>query len=203
MAYVDGRIIFSNLKGFPVLEDGSKINTQCFIDGAKEVVSLIESFGTLFMPVVYDMNGNIEKIHKIFVERALQTSYLEDLLLYELKYTVQSPLMDSLLWLKRALELLEVFFRKVANDTTLEESLKDHLREAYTETLKPYHGIIVQTAFSVVYRFISNRSVLIGNHKENVKHLILYLNPLRSHLNQINAFYSQYNLDHQSKVHSI
>lgn len=49
----------------------------------------------------------------------------------------------------RALELIEVFFRKVVNDKTLQDSLKNHLQEAYTETLKPYHGFIVQTAFSV------------------------------------------------------
>lgn len=40
MAYVDGRIMFVKLKGFPTL-DSSNVQTQCFIDGAKEVVSLI------------------------------------------------------------------------------------------------------------------------------------------------------------------
>lgn len=44
MAYVNGRIVFSKLKGFPMLDDGSNIQTQCFIDGAKEVVSLIGEY---------------------------------------------------------------------------------------------------------------------------------------------------------------
>lgn len=44
MAYVDGRIVFVKLKGFPILDDSSKIKTQCFIDGAKEIVSLIGNF---------------------------------------------------------------------------------------------------------------------------------------------------------------
>lgn len=94
MAYVDGKIVFAKLKGFPTLNDSSKVQTQSFLDGAKEVVSLIgksfwcsvsvwnvceavtneiffflkilEEFGNLFMPVVYDMNGNIEvKLHQL------------------------------------------------------------------------------------------------------------------------------------------
>lgn len=55
----------------------------------------------------------------------------------------------------------------------------------------------------MVYRFVSNRSTLIGNDEQNVKDLIAFLDPLRSHLNRINAFYSAHNLDHQYKVNSI
>lgn len=83
MAYVNGKIIFSKLKGFPILDDNSKIETLCFIEGAKEIVSLIGEFfllcaenvitisfinlfsgefGPLFIPVVQDMNGNVEVI---------------------------------------------------------------------------------------------------------------------------------------------
>lgn len=88
MAYINGKIIFGKLKGFPQLPDGAKIQTKCFIDGAKEIVSLIgrsfikyvfacvrkkltlkfaflpEQFGALFMPVVYDVGGNVEVINK-------------------------------------------------------------------------------------------------------------------------------------------
>ncbi|XP_037043742.1 glycolipid transfer protein [Bradysia coprophila] len=203
MAYLNGKIIFGKLKGFPPLHGDAKIQTQCFIDGAREIVSLIEDFGALFMPVVYDMGGNIEKINKIFIERSLQSPYLEDLLRHELEHTKQSAIFDSLLWLKRALELIEVFFRKVAYDETLQERLKYYLKEAYEVTLKPYHGIIVQTAFSVVYRFISDRSVLIGKDDENLKDLKTFLDPFRAHLDGINAFYSKHNLDHQYKINSI
>lgn len=54
MAYVDGRIVFSKLKGFPVLDNSnsSQIQTQCFIDGAKEVVSLIGKLITITFSVV-------------------------------------------------------------------------------------------------------------------------------------------------------
>lgn len=41
MAFVEGRIVFSKLNGFPALHDNSKIQTQILLDGAKEVVSLI------------------------------------------------------------------------------------------------------------------------------------------------------------------
>lgn len=49
MAYINGKIIFGKLKGFAALhKDESKVQTQCFIDGAKEIVSLIGKFSGRF-----------------------------------------------------------------------------------------------------------------------------------------------------------
>lgn len=83
MAYVNGKIIFSELKGFPVLDDNAQVETDAFINGASEIVSLIgkwtlkfknvavfqifisDAFGALFMPVVRDMGGNVEVKKKL------------------------------------------------------------------------------------------------------------------------------------------
>lgn len=76
----EARIQFKTLKGFP--EGGDKIETQTFLNAAKEVVTVIgefidryslseldiyayvlptftETLGKLFTPVISDMNGNI------------------------------------------------------------------------------------------------------------------------------------------------
>lgn len=50
---------------------------------------------------------------------------------------------------RRALELIESFFRNILNDKTNEENVKHHLKEAYIRTLKPHHSWIVQEAFGV------------------------------------------------------
>lgn len=79
----DARIQFKVLKGFPTPAE-DKIETQAFLNAAKEIVTVIgkfgrmdfwidrsimqvivylntrtETFGKLFTPVIKDMNGNI------------------------------------------------------------------------------------------------------------------------------------------------
>lgn len=70
MAYVDGRIDFSKLKGFPILDDSSKIQTQGFVNGAKEVVSLIGEF----IKFVYMEFSNINVINSSGIWCSLHTS---------------------------------------------------------------------------------------------------------------------------------
>lgn len=49
----------------------------------------------------------------------------------------------------RALEMIEAFFTNVLNDASSQEDLRQHIRDAYKCTLQPFHGWIVQEAFSV------------------------------------------------------
>lgn len=55
----------------------------------------------------------------------------------------------------------------------------------------------------MVYRFISDRSVLVGKDDENLKDLKAFLVPFRSYLDEINAFYGKHKLDNQYKINSI
>lgn len=73
--------------------------------------------------------------------------YLHNLLLSNGKHGEAAR--DALLWLMRALKMIERFFTNVAKDETREENLKSHFQSAYDETLMQYHNYFIRKLFSV------------------------------------------------------
>uniref|UniRef100_A0A1A9W8M0 Glycolipid transfer protein domain-containing protein n=1 Tax=Glossina brevipalpis TaxID=37001 RepID=A0A1A9W8M0_9MUSC len=189
------RVVFSKLKGFPPgIED--KLQTEEFLMAANEIVEVIRAFGTLFTPVVSDMSGNINKIRKSYEKNCVKGKYLEDLIALHGKE--DNFVADALLWLKRGLQLICIFFENIYNDLEQSQAIKKHLQDAYERTLKPYHGFIVQTTVKIIYNWVPTRSQLIGQgtvHKENMEVLSTYLPTLRGHLNRLDALLKQYKLD--------
>ena len=58
-----------------------------------------------------------------------------------------------LLWLKRAIEMMERFFWMILNDIDVIEERSDNIKplisRAYDEVLRPYHGFLLQNASKV------------------------------------------------------
>lgn len=79
--------------------------------------------------------------------------YLEDLILCDSEGNESSNAFDTvtegLLWLKRALEMIERFFRNMLDDTTCSDNVKHLLKKAYEDALLPYHGFFAQKGFQV------------------------------------------------------
>lgn len=63
-------------------------------------LSISDQFGKVFAPVVYDMNGNIEKLEKIYLQNCEYNKYLEEMILHDIE-NKSIAAKDSLLWLKR------------------------------------------------------------------------------------------------------
>ncbi|XP_023166975.1 glycolipid transfer protein [Drosophila hydei] len=196
----DARIQFKGLKGFPATEQ-DKIETQAFLNASKEIVTVIETFGKLFTPVIKDMNGNINKLTKVYGTDVLKYNYLEDMIV--LNVNVDDYASTALLWLKRGLQLICTFFENIYNDAQRKEALKPHLQDAYEKTLKPYHGFIVQSTIKIIYSWVPTRSQLLGQgpaQLENIEVLTNYLPTMRTHLDRIDALLKAHNLDDASKV---
>ncbi|XP_017034685.1 glycolipid transfer protein [Drosophila kikkawai] len=194
------RIQFKALKGFPA-STSDKLETQAFLAAAKEIVTVIESFGKLFTPVISDMNGNINKLTKAYGADVLKYQYLEDLIV--LNVNVDDFAANALLWLKRGLQLICTFFENIYNDAGAKEALKQHLQDAYERTLKPYHGFIVQNTIKIIYSWVPTRSQLLGQgaaQAENIEVMTSYLPTMRAHLDAIDALLKAHNLDDARKV---
>ncbi|XP_055682378.1 glycolipid transfer protein A [Lutzomyia longipalpis] len=198
---MEPKLSMKTVKGYPDLPANDKINTIHFLNASREVVAAFESFGKLFKPVVYDMNGNIEKLHKHYIQDKMGNQFLDDMLVNDARN--RRLIVEPLLWLKRALEMIEAFFTNILNDNSKQEDLRQHIRDAYKCTLQPYHGWIVQEAFSVIYRWVPTRSQLFGQgakHSENMQYLEMFLLPLRAHLQRLNNLYTAHSLHSTKKA---
>ncbi|XP_076364072.1 glycolipid transfer protein isoform X2 [Tachypleus tridentatus] len=224
----------------------------------------LKLLGKAFLPVKYDVNGNIEwpsqisnwkslcglvcgpplillfhiicmvwqSLHlRIFAyscaiilttsaklyRRKLQTIYKTD----ELKFKHLSSIVihemnddkdkdkvgtDALLWLKRALQYIQVFLSYFVEDYVqgnCTEDLVPFFRKAYEEKLKQYHGFIIQNLFGLCLRAAPGRKqliVLLSNGKEDKEGEVFddlknFLVGMTANLDIIVDLYKKYNFE--------
>ena len=151
------RLKLADLKGFPEnIDKDGKIKTVEFIDASNEIVAVIEKFGKLFTPIVMDMRGNSSQLFDLYQKDVKNWEFIEDMIL-------TAPELNSrswLLWLKRALELIERFFYYVITDPNIiaqkSESLQPMIVRAYNEVLKVSHWMLR----NVFYCITSSSAIL-------------------------------------------
>uniref|UniRef100_A0A8D8H5A2 Glycolipid transfer protein n=1 Tax=Culex pipiens TaxID=7175 RepID=A0A8D8H5A2_CULPI len=202
------RIDFSKLKCFPELDgEKNKIVTKAFLESAQNVIDSIESFGILFSPIVKDMRGNVKRLEAKYNENDKAFHYLEDLILCDSKGNEISNAFDTvtegLLWLKRALEMIERFFRNMLDDTTCSDNVKHLLKKAYEDALLPYHGFFAQKGFQVLHHYVPTRTALLGSSQTNNNNIVAlktFLITFRANIDHINAFFEANNLNKTYKV---
>eukprot|EP00118_Oscarella_pearsei_P025819 m.308834 g.308834 ORF g.308834 m.308834 type:complete len:205 (+) comp44941_c0_seq1:18-632(+) len=144
-------------KFLPVPENG-RIATESFLDAAGEVVPFFDVLGpTTFKPVKSDINGNIKKLRAIFEKDKEKYSTLQGIVEAEIaEGTTQAKNSgtDALLWLKRALQFIQVFLNKVLEG---EQDLSKCASAAYEASLKRFHGWIVRGIFSLAMKAVPYR----------------------------------------------
>lgn len=131
------RLRLEEVRGFPErFEENGKIKTAEFLDAANEVVHIISQFGTVFFPIVQDMKGNTSALYEVYNKDPQNFIYLQDMILT----TSNNDARTWLLWLKRALDLIEKFFTAVINDEDIIQEKSNNLQpmiiNAYNVVLK-------------------------------------------------------------------
>lgn len=203
----EAKILFRQLKPFPVIDENNnfKIETAHFLESSNQIIDAMACFGKLFAPIVRDMRQNVQKITVKYKQNETLFQYLEDLILKDKdgNDVPFNPVTDGLLWLKRAFEMMEQFFRNLLEDATCSEQVKPHLKKAYEECLLPYHGFLAQKAFQLLHLYLPTRTSLLGpseSNMDNLKALEEFLVLFRANLNHINEFFTQHDLHRTYKA---
>jgi len=198
------RLTLVSLNGFPEeLHPSGKILTISFIEASSEVIGIIGSFGKLFTPVVMDMQGNVDRLKAHYQQDEKTRMFIEDMILSDKDQATHS----WLLWLKRALEMIERFFWFVLNDdnviTQKTDNMQPLINQAYNEVLKPYHGFFLQNGFKLINRYMPSRSSLLGNgsqFEENIKYLRVLQPKMKLHIDKVNSLYRDNDLNYDESV---
>lgn len=144
------RLKLAQLKGFPELEE-EKIVTEHFIEAANEIILVIEQFGTMFYPIVKDMRNNSTQLMAFYLKDIERRRFIEDMILYDESKATH----PWLLWLKRALEMIERFFFHILNDNEIINQKSDNLQPmivmAYTEVLE-----VVKKSITLIINLLIN-----------------------------------------------
>ena len=135
---------------------------------------------------------------------SLSVAQLFDILLDEKKsnsFAANTSCSKALLWLKRFLEFVVVLVSKLAENQRTET--KEAASYAYAEKLKPFHGWVSSSAFSVVLQFPPARKGFVeslGGEKvleTDGKELVEKFGPVLKHIDE---FLTKEDLNDPSKV---
>uniref|UniRef100_A0A2A4J8S5 Glycolipid transfer protein domain-containing protein n=1 Tax=Heliothis virescens TaxID=7102 RepID=A0A2A4J8S5_HELVI len=142
---------FLRVKEFPPVING-RINIIEFLEASTDLVSVVERLGTVFGPVKYDMQGNIDKVKKLYTYD--KNSCLLELMLAEHANTNGKPIAaEGVLWLNRALLFFEIAFEQILSHLQAkapEVNMKKIFTVAYEGSVKKYHNWVTQQIFSFI-----------------------------------------------------
>uniref|UniRef100_T1JMA9 Glycolipid transfer protein domain-containing protein n=1 Tax=Strigamia maritima TaxID=126957 RepID=T1JMA9_STRMM len=195
---------------YPKITVEGNIETQQFLIASRLIVILFEKLGKAFTPVKYDVNGNIEKIKKVYDTNTSQNYWLNDMITNEVKNDVPQVTINALLWLKRALSFIQILLQSIIEDAeanTKTENLTPFCWNAYDRTLKPFHSWAVQKISFLCMRAMPGRREIfqiLSMGQENVDDLVVtdmrnFVESLNSNLDVVNKLYQDYNLDSNQK----
>ncbi|KAL6263141.1 hypothetical protein P5V15_005942 [Pogonomyrmex californicus] len=152
------------------------------------------------------MQGNIDKLTIRYSMDKIANSTLQDMILLEKSTEKDLVAVDALMWLRRALHMILLLFEKIVETHKTGEATEDliiFLREAYKETLEPYHGWMTQQLFNLLSRMMPTRSQLLlaladgeaGKDEIILRNMELSLVNLRKNIIALRTFYNDHDLE--------
>lgn len=187
------------------------VPTKPFLSSCSCIIPFLDVLGsTAFAPVKLDISGNIKKLEAKHATDPKAFVTLQNIVYQELKSntcTVKNSATDALLWLKRALEFMQVFLSEVVRG---EKDLAVAAGTAYGKTLRRYHGWVVRGVFALAVKAVPYRSDLLTSlgttdkgvvpHKDVIRDMRICVEGLGRITNIINQFYRKHKLDSEDTV---
>lgn len=160
MAEAQGTTLFTpSLEAMALVKSADDdMLTKPFLDVCRNVLPVIEKFGTAMSLVKSDVGGNISR---------LDAKYNSDPSAYHLLYNIvrkeieektakgSSSCTNGLLWLTRAMDFMVELFRNLLEHP--DWSMTEACTNSYNKTLKKWHGWIASTSFTVAMKLAPDR----------------------------------------------
>ncbi|KAJ8676565.1 hypothetical protein QAD02_012352 [Eretmocerus hayati] len=196
------------LPTFPEPIDG-EISTEEFLMASQQMVKLLDRFGKIFMPVKYDLQGNIDKLKRTF--NKYRHSTLQKMINEEQNHKGNMVATDALMWLRRGLRMIQLFFEYLVNDLRNNQGSDDlmpNLKKSYELSLEPYHGYLAQQLFGLLSRMIPTRPQILNAiaNGYDIKHEILvesintFTKRLKENVVILESFYDKHDLENSRRV---
>lgn len=193
-----------------VLEDGG-IPTKSFLLACNSILPIFDVLGpTAFAPVKLDIGGNIKKLMTKYENDPKSSSTLQSMISQEIRSNtcaVKNSATDALLWLKRALQFTNAFLQEIDKG---ERELVVVASNAYSKTLRRYHGWMVRGVFAMAVKAVpywkdfvkalGTTDSGIAPESDVLSDIKEFTNTLSSLIGKINEFYSNHKLDNDNTV---
>ncbi|TCD67874.1 hypothetical protein EIP91_011872 [Steccherinum ochraceum] len=141
----------------PVTDAG--VDTVTFLKASEGVVGIFDLLGAVtFKAVKDDMTGNIAKVRKRYTDFPDKSATLEQLVQNEWTEKAR-PATEGLMWLLRGLLFTckALTYSQNNKKAGKQAELVDAFQQAYGETLKQYHNLIVKGLFSAALKWCPTR----------------------------------------------
>ncbi|KAL7300792.1 hypothetical protein TKK_0006766 [Trichogramma kaykai] len=131
-----------------------------FLAASRRLLKSLDFFGKIFMTIKYDMSKNIDRISRKYNANRKSYTTLQKLVHTEVEKKGNFVAAEALLWLRRCLQMVQLFFEFIVEDYDHDDASEDlvtHLIKAYGLTLEPYDGYMSQQLFALLHRLMPNR----------------------------------------------
>ncbi|KAK6161240.1 hypothetical protein DH2020_004633 [Rehmannia glutinosa] len=138
-------------------EEGDMM-TKPFLDVCKLILPILDKFGAAMTVVKSDISGNISRLESKYNSNPSRFNYLYNLVQAEVETKTaksSSSCTNGLLWLTRAMDFLVELFRNLAEHQ--DWSMSQVCNDAYSKTLKKWHGWLASSTFTVAIKLAPDR----------------------------------------------
>ncbi|KAL8259024.1 hypothetical protein R6Q59_026977 [Mikania micrantha] len=166
---MEGSVFTPAIEGMKYVksEEGEML-TKPFLDVCKQILPVIDKFGASMALVKTDVGGNITRLENKYLSSPTEFQNLYSVVQVEVsakKAKGSSSCTNGLLWLTRAMDYIVELYRNLMEHEDWDMSRV--CTEAYSKTLKKYHGWLASSTFTVAMKLTPDRKkfmeVVAGN----------------------------------------
>ncbi|KAF5822056.1 putative glycolipid transfer protein [Helianthus annuus] len=169
LAPAEGTVLAPALEGMKhVKSEEGEMLTKPFLDVCKQILPVIDKFGAAMALVKTDVGGNITRLENKYLSNPEEFQNLYSMVQVEIAAKTaegSSSCTNGLLWLTRAMDFILELFRNLMEHE--DWAMSKVCTEAYTKTLKKYHGWLASSTFTVAMKLAPDRKkfmdVVAGN----------------------------------------